>query len=299
MTRIEKIKSLMNNPIKNICHSFYDDYVEANARFRSKAGVRGLIIRQELAKCCDWCKSLAGIYYYDERPDNIFARHDACKCMVTVKFQKRGYEDAWSKREYRRYKIARQARIEQLIAENLVGGYNNTTAKNYNLILTHTKTKIPERFRWRVDVHKPKDYKGCKLHTTPGGSTCAITKDGDIISLATFDEETTVKGYELLKQAVKNGGIKLDSFHGNHAFYSRNGFKPISYCTFDEKYAPPGWKRGINDPEDVVFYIYTGEMKETKWEDVKDKVKRYSSYDKAMKKREIELKKYNKARTRG
>lgn len=65
-------------------------------------------------------------------------------------------------------------------------------------------------------------------------------------------------GHELLEEAVKAGGKKLDSFDGNFAFYLRNGFEPVSWTFFDENYTPKGWMKGRDRPEPVVFFKYTG-----------------------------------------
>lgn len=102
------------NAISNISQSFYDSYVEANAKFRARSGIKTIIIRRELGKCCDWCSRLAGIYDYSDAPDDVFARHDNCKCMVTVKSEKTGYVDAWSKKEYDTQREARIARNDEI-----------------------------------------------------------------------------------------------------------------------------------------------------------------------------------------
>ena len=70
-----------------------------------------------------------------------------------------------------------------------------------------------------------------------GGSTVAITPDGDIVALCR-NENDSLRGKQLIKFAVKNGGVKLDSFSGNHKFYTRNGFEPESWTSFNEKYTP-------------------------------------------------------------
>lgn len=102
------------NAISNISQSFYDGYVEANAKFRARSGIKTVIIRRELGKCCEWCAQLAGIYDYSDAPDDVFARHDNCKCMVTVKTEKGTYQDAWSKKEYKTQREARIARIDEI-----------------------------------------------------------------------------------------------------------------------------------------------------------------------------------------
>ena len=53
------------------------------------------------------------------------------------------------------------------------------------------------------------------------------------------DSET--KGSDLLKKAVENGGDRLDTFGPVlFIFYIKNGFEPVSYTPFDEKYALEG-----------------------------------------------------------
>lgn len=104
-------------------------------------------------------------------------------------------------------------------------------------------------------------------------------------------------GHELLEEAVKAGGKKLDSFDGNFAFYLRNGFEPVSWTFFDENYAPKDWVKGKNRPEPVVFFKYTGkkygEQSKDFWEIKKaqfyKKVKMSKDYDTAMSIRDKEV----------
>ena len=155
-----------------------------------------------------------------------------------------------------------------------------------------------EKDAWRVDTdsHDGKDYVGAKVYVSEGGSTFAVTKDGDIISVCKnmSDKE---KGHELLEKAVKAGGKKLDSFDGNFEFYLRNGFEPVSWTAFNENYAPKGWVKGRVKPEPVVFFKYTGKKysKQSKdfWE-IKEaqfykKVKMSKDYDTAMSIRDKEV----------
>ena len=76
-----------------------------------------------------------------------------------------------------------------------------------------------------------------KKYTTPGGSTVAITPDGDIVALCR-NENDSLRGWQLIKFAVKNGGNKLDAYSGLWKFCSKNGFEPVSWTSFNEKYAP-------------------------------------------------------------
>lgn len=108
------MKNSLYNAIANISQSFYDKYVEVNARFRARSGVKTVIIRRELGKCCDWCSQRAGIFNYSNAPEDVFKRHDNCRCIVTVKSEKTGYVDAWSKKVYKTQRDARVARADEI-----------------------------------------------------------------------------------------------------------------------------------------------------------------------------------------
>lgn len=110
------ISNLLGEPTSNLCHAFYDQYVEANVRIRSKLGMKELIIRRQLGKCCKWCADLAGIYSPENAPADIYRRHDNCKCMVTYKDED-GYTDVWSKKEFQGQKEARLVRERKLLKE--------------------------------------------------------------------------------------------------------------------------------------------------------------------------------------
>lgn len=111
------IQRFLGEPTRNLIHAMYDDYVEANVRFRSRAGIKTFIIRREMARCCDWCHALAGIHESGKEPNNVYRRHDNCRCMVTFRNEKGTYTDAWSKREFQTQKDARASRIKDIEAE--------------------------------------------------------------------------------------------------------------------------------------------------------------------------------------
>lgn len=159
------------------------------------------------------------------------------------------------------------------------------------------KDACAEESRWRVDVHTKEEYaeKGAKCYSTPGGSVVAVTKDGDIISVCKMTGDSA-SGRDLLEHAVKNGGVKLDSFSGNHGFYTRCGFEPVSWTPFNKEYAPDGWAKSGAGEEPVIFYQYVGvgNVKYTNLGDFLTSVKPYtgdSGYDDAMAYRDSKLKK--------
>lgn len=92
----------IREPIVNNSEAFFDDFIRENAEFRSKAGLKTTITRIAESKCCEWCEGLAGTYEYgysDTMPEDIFRRHEFCRCVVTVT-NKKSSEDVWSKRSW-------------------------------------------------------------------------------------------------------------------------------------------------------------------------------------------------------
>lgn len=98
---------LLGQTVDNICQSFLDDWTHENARLSASAGLRATITREEVSKCCDWCRKLAGTYEYGTEPKDIYRRHDNCKCAVVFKRDKEPYQDAWTKKKYSTYEEAR------------------------------------------------------------------------------------------------------------------------------------------------------------------------------------------------
>ena len=123
------------------------------------------------------------------------------------------------------------------------------------------KESRPLSDRWRITPmdYTPEEYSHCRLFTTDGGSTGAIKPDGDIFAVCRHVQDREVTGKELLAKLVKEGGCKLDSYAGNHLFYTSNGFEPVSWCRFSEQFAPEGWRESGALEEPIVFYVYTGE----------------------------------------
>lgn len=90
------IKARMGEPVANCSHSFADDFVKANALYRSKAGMRTYLKRTLVGGACPYCVGLAGTYDYDyngDIPDDVYKRHDSCRCTVTFISEKGNYKE--------------------------------------------------------------------------------------------------------------------------------------------------------------------------------------------------------------
>ncbi len=173
----ELINRFLGEPARNLMHAMYDDYVEANVRFRSKAGVKTFIIRRQVAKCCEWCANLAGIYDYDSAPRDIYRRHDNCKCMVTFRNEKGVYTDVWSKMEFTTQKEARRARIVEIAKAVESGNKNDIINKKLGRI---RKPPKPETVTYGTplrrsvgarsidDLYVENPFTGEKIEFVPG-----------------------------------------------------------------------------------------------------------------------------------
>ena len=95
----ETIQRRAKSTAENITMSFSDDYMKANAEFRSNAGLKCYITRITDGNCCKWCDGVAGRYEYGEEPEKIYRRHDNCKCSVTYE-NGRKRQDVWSKKSW-------------------------------------------------------------------------------------------------------------------------------------------------------------------------------------------------------
>ena len=102
-------------PIVNNTEAFYDDFIRDNAEFRRDAGLKTIITRIAESKACEWCKDLEGTYefgYADTMPDDIYKRHEFCRCTVTVTSLKdRTSENVWSKKSWKASDEELQRRI--------------------------------------------------------------------------------------------------------------------------------------------------------------------------------------------
>ncbi len=91
----------MTSPAENITQSFADDFMQANAAQRSRAGFDTFIERQGGLNCCPWCAGLVGVFAYPKGlPKEVFARHDNCTCSVTYGTKGGARQHVWSKQTW-------------------------------------------------------------------------------------------------------------------------------------------------------------------------------------------------------
>ena len=118
---LEQAIRWLGEPIINNSEAFFDDYVKANAEFRTNVGLKATITRTVMGGCCKWCEDLAGVYDYDNAPDEIYARHEFCRCTVTYQSQKTS-QNVWSKKTW-------ESSPEELERRKSIGLQSEMTAR--------------------------------------------------------------------------------------------------------------------------------------------------------------------------
>lgn len=191
------ISNLLGEPVCNLCHAFYDQYVEANVKFRSRAGMKEVIIRRQLGKCCKWCADLAGIYEYGDHPDDVFRRHDNCKCMVTYKDED-GYTDVWTKKKFESEKEARRAKEFDFLKNNIQK--RSGERKNAIPVDEETYKKLTKDFLDRGGIIKRDEETARHLKQMNAGA--AYLDDFDVILF--YPEPTISETLEETYHAYQN-----------------------------------------------------------------------------------------------
>jgi len=97
---LEEVRRWLKEPVVNNSEAFVDDFVRENARVRSGMGLGTYIVRKSAPGCCSWCAAMAGRFPYGEEPQDVYRRHEFCRCVVTAEYEKGGRQDVWSKREW-------------------------------------------------------------------------------------------------------------------------------------------------------------------------------------------------------
>ena len=93
----DDVKWILQEPIVNFSQSVIDDTIQSNVEFQAKSGLHPKITRRVVGRACKWCKSLAGTYEYYDAPDDIYKRHQRCRCTVYYNPGNGRKQDVWSK----------------------------------------------------------------------------------------------------------------------------------------------------------------------------------------------------------
>lgn len=78
----DDVSWIFGEPVTNFSMSIVDDTLKQNVEFQGKAGIYPDIVRKSSYKCCEWCSKIEGSYNWPNIPDDIYRRHDNCRCVV-------------------------------------------------------------------------------------------------------------------------------------------------------------------------------------------------------------------------
>lgn len=113
---------ILDEPMVNFSQSIVDDAIKENAKFHAKAGMQPKIVRRLAGGCCDWCRSLAGTYSYPDVPQDVYRRHQRCRCTIDYiprdgKIQNVHTKQWQTQEEYDKIKIRKQIGLSTINSE--------------------------------------------------------------------------------------------------------------------------------------------------------------------------------------
>ena len=168
---LEEALIWLREPIINNCEAFFDDFIKENAKFRNDVGLKATLTRTAESNCCSWCAALAGIYEYGKAPDDIYRRHEFCRCTVTYQSGRKS-QNVWSKRQWessqeeidRRKEIGtsqntltameRISQAEQIARDEIVQNFQNETGYSRRSASIITRNKDPNEILKEVNKIK-------------------------------------------------------------------------------------------------------------------------------------------------
>ncbi|MEA4965395.1 MAG: hypothetical protein VB055_06200 [Oscillospiraceae bacterium] len=218
----------LNEPVKTFSQSVVDDTLRKNAEFQSKSGLRPRIIRRAESKCCEWCSRMEGVYDYPNNvPDDIYRRHERCRCLVEYDASTGKRQNVWSKRygaaadqHYQKGDVAKDRRKSTLEARK-------SFADNITDHPGRLKSADPDALRAKL--------RGQKIRTfdlKDGGYSADLGDGKKLIYDGKGGYSLTSDGKNVWTGAMSSGNIKKSSQSGAKLIEQQSGAKKT-----------PGWEQ--------------------------------------------------------
>ncbi len=263
---LDKFERFISNSFRNVGQGFYDSYVEANVRFRSKLGMKEVIVRRQLGNCCKWCADLAGIYNSYSAPDDVFKRHTNCKCLVTYKTEE-GYQDISNKKIFKTQRDSRIEKLKDLSANTRPTKYDkekmrlksqninvydatqewNEKAQPNNVIIRELKTIRVNGIKYDVDGVNAE--MNIKPHEKEVLERFVKTYGGILEYYPKINQPENTKAPDCLYNGerfdLKQVGLYNPGCRGNNLFFNAVRFKKEQAHCFVIDYS----RSGLNDEE--------------------------------------------------
>ena len=78
----DDVKWVLNAPVVNYSMNVVDEILRSNVNFQGRSSLVPKVVRRSERKCCKWCSDLDGVYDYPMIPDDVYRRHERCRCTV-------------------------------------------------------------------------------------------------------------------------------------------------------------------------------------------------------------------------
>lgn len=95
--RYEDAAWVLDEPVRTFSRMTVDDTLKANVTFQGKAGRSPRVIRTAESGCCKWCSAQAGTYTYPDVPQDVYRRHERCRCRVEYDPGSGRRQNVWDK----------------------------------------------------------------------------------------------------------------------------------------------------------------------------------------------------------
>lgn len=110
--RYEDAAWVLDEPVRTFSRMTVDDTLKANVTFQGKAGRSPRVIRTAESGCCKWCSAQAGTYTYPDVPQDVYRRHERCRCRVEYDPGSGMRQNVWNKQWTE--EAERQERIQKI-----------------------------------------------------------------------------------------------------------------------------------------------------------------------------------------
>lgn len=220
----DDVSWILQEPVVNFSQSIVDDCIKVNSDFQGKAGLAPKIVRKLAGGCCEWCAAVAGTYTYPDVPDNVYRRHQRCRCTVDyIPSKSRKAQNVWTK-EWKDIEKRKKVGMEKGHNLNLVKGTDVTTEYEHRKL--PGQGQIIQDKGYNASLHKNEIKFAEWLHSKLGGNITLIN-EANVQDVKTPDYIWNGKYWDLkttstaraansalrhgLKQIKENpGGVILD-----------------------------------------------------------------------------------------
>lgn len=237
-----KVQFMLGDQVVNFSQSVVDETIEKNAKFHLKSGFKPKIIRKPESRACKWCRGLSGTYEYPNNvPEDIYRRHQNCRCTVEYIPDKKRKQNVWSKKWTEPDKNAKiKRRIELNEREKSHKGINRSTQINRKKVFSNDYDRKFNKLNENKSVtrkikRKSREVLGHRSGTEYEDLVYIDSKTGRSLSQKNFNKVRTVSPTKAMNDMISGAEpYTIIGLH-NHANSSMPSPEDIAVA-FERKY---------------------------------------------------------------